>query len=182
MVAPRPYAEERAQRVLVSVAAVAVLAIDALYVTLIQAQGGPPSDEPLVVPFVAGYLGLLAVALGLTLVLPGLLRVGVRGAAAGGLLLMGVLTGFSIGVGVLVAAIVSIAALVVTVSRHPGARPAAAAVAGIVVGVALLLIGLEVAWSHVVCAPTGESGGSIPSLIGPGASYECNNGVLTVQR
>ncbi len=174
--------EQRAPRVLVSVAAIAVVAIDVLYVSLIRAQGGPPSDEPLVVPFVAGYLGLFALALGLTLVLPDLLRVGVRGAAAGGLLLLGVLTGFSIGVGVLVAAIVAIAALVVTVSRHPGARSTAAAVTGVVVGVALLLIGLQLAWSHVVCPSSGQSGGTIPSLVGPGASYDCDNGVLTVHR
>jgi hypothetical protein len=168
--------------VLVSVAAVAVLAIDALYVAIIRAQGGPPSDEPLVAPFVAGYLALLAAGLGATLVVPGLLRVGVRGAAAGGLLLMAVLTGFSIGAGVLVGALVAIAALALTVSRHPSARTVLAAVAGIIVGVALLLVGLQLAWSHVVCSPSGQSGGTIPSLVGVGESYQCSDGVLTVER
>jgi len=46
----------------------------------------------------------------------------------------------------------------------------------------VLAVGLQLAWQQVVCPATGESGGSIASWFGSGGSYECNDGVLTVQR
>ena len=163
-------------------AAIAVAAIDALYLALIQSQGGPPSDTALVTPFVAAYFALIALALAVSLVAPVAVSAGLRGAAAGGLLVMAVLTGFSIGVAVLIPAVISVAAAVITVARHPTRRTVISALAGAVVTVALLVAGLQVAWSYISCPPAGQSGGTMPSFIGPGPSYECDNGVLTVNR
>lgn len=163
-------------------AAIAVVAIDVLYVSLIAGQGGPPSDTPLVAPFVGAYFAVLAISLGVSLVSPMWLKSALRGAATGGLLLMAVLTGFSIGVAVLVAAAIALAALVITLAARPNRGTVIAAITGAVVGVGVLMAGLQFAWSDVVCPASGQGGGTMPSLVGPGASYQCNEGVLTVQR
>ena len=91
---------ERASVVLPSiVAAIAVVAIDVLYVSLIAYQGGAQGSS---VPyFVSGYLGLMA---GLVLLamapIQGVeaFRVPLRAAAAGGLLVLGMIAAMSIGV------------------------------------------------------------------------------------
>jgi hypothetical protein len=81
------------------VAVVVVLAIEILYVSLIAAQGG---SKPALVPyFVSGYLILMAVLVALALIPSPLtegLRVPLRAAAAGGLLVMGMLWAFSVGI------------------------------------------------------------------------------------
>jgi hypothetical protein len=174
--------EQRAPRVLVSVAAIAVAAVDALYLALINSQGGPPPDSVIVTPFVASYLGLMALLLAVSLVTPHAIKAGLRGAAAGGLVAMALLTGFSIGVAVLVPAALGIAAEVVTLADGPTRRATVAAIAGAIVSVAVLAGGLQIAWSYISCPPTGESGGTTASFFGPGASYQCVNGVLTVAR
>jgi O-antigen ligase len=182
MIARASHAEERAPRVLVSVAAVAVVAVDAGYLLLIQSQGGPPSDNPLVTPFVGSYFALMAAALIASLPAPAPLRAGFRGAAAAGLLLAALLTGLSIGAAVLIPAILAIVATVLMVRRSPDRNTVFAAIAGMFVGVALLVVGLQIAWQQVVCPASGESGGSIASWFGSGGNYECNDGVLRVQR
>lgn len=163
-------------------AAVAVVAIDALYVGLVRSQGGPPPDNALVTPFVASYFALIALALAMSLLTPVSVGVGLRGGAAGGLLVMAILTGFSIGVAVLIPALIAIAAAVVTVGGHPRRRSVISAGVGIFVAVAVLAIGLQIAWSYIACPATGQSGGTTASFFGQGASYECDNGVLTVSR
>lgn len=179
MVVPGAHSEERAPRVLVSVAVVAVVAIDVLYLSLIAGQGGPPSDTPLVVPFVGAYFAVLATSLGVSLAAPAWLKAALRGAACAGLLLMAVLTGFSIGVAVLVAAAVALAALVFTLAARPNRRAVGAAIIGGIVGVAILMAGLQLAWSQISCPRTGESSGTTVSLTGQ-SSYRCIEGVLTI--
>jgi hypothetical protein len=165
------------------VATVAVIAIDALYVTIIRSQGGPPSDSPLVAPFVAGFLAAVAIALASSLVVPWpVAKVALRSAAAASLLLTAVLTGFTIGLAVVIPAAIAIVATAWTMSLYPSRASAVEAVAAAVVGLAVVLIGLQLAWQAVTCPSTGESGGSLPTFIGKGATYECSNGVLTVSR
>ncbi len=171
-----------AARVLVAIAVVAIAAIVALYLEIIQAQGGAPPDTPLVVPFVAGFLILMAALLGASLVAPPSLSPALRAGASAGLLALGVLAAMSIGVAVLIAAGLAIASTVLAFNAQPRARSAATAAVAVVVSVALLGAGFEVALNHVVCPPSGESGGSTASFLGHGSSYECRDGVLTVQR
>jgi DMSO/TMAO reductase YedYZ heme-binding membrane subunit len=96
-----------------SVAALAiVLAVDLLYVVLIKAQGGSP--DPYVPFVVATYLAVMAALIAIAMIpRPGLaaMRVPLRVAAALGLLALGFLAIFSIGVPLMVAAILVIVSL-----------------------------------------------------------------------
>ncbi len=182
MIAPLVPGEGRSARVLVAVAVVAIVAIDALYLAIVSSQGGAPPADPLVAPFLASYLGLVAVLLAVSMVAPDPVKAGIRGAASAGLLVVGVLAAFSIGVAVLVAAALCIAALVMVVSRHPSRRTVIAAIAGCAVGVAVLVVGLQVAWQTIQCPASGDAGGTVPTFFGAGTSYECVNGHLTLTR
>jgi len=146
-----------AERVLVAVAVVVIAATEVGYMLLIRAQGGPPSDTPWVVPFVAGYLVLMAALLAASTLVPATARVALRGGASAGLLVLGVLAAFSIGLAVLIAAALALASAVVA---RPRGREVLSAFGGGVIAVALLLAGFQLSWSHVVCPATGQSGGS----------------------
>lgn len=170
-----------AARVLVSVAVVAIAAIVVLYVSLIRSQGGVSTPDVLTVPFVAGYQMLMAVSLGASLFAPPALRPSLRGAASAGLLVLGWLAIFSIGIAILIAAGLAIASTALALNERPGARPVVSAVLAGALAVALLLGGFEFSWHYLVCPSTGESGGTTATLFGPSSSYDCNNGVLTVR-
>jgi hypothetical protein len=147
VIARDPHAEERAPRVLVSVAVAAVVAIDALYLAIIRTQGGSPSDYPLVTPFIAGYFAVVAVALLASLFQAMSVRAFLRGAASGGLLVLAVISALSIGAVVLVAALLSVAATVLTLVRGGRGRDVAFSVVGALVAVVVLIGGLLLAWS-----------------------------------
>lgn len=167
-----------AERVLVAVAVIAIVAIEVGYLLLIRSQGGVPSDTPWVVPFVAGYLVLMAAALALSLVVPDGLRPALSAAASAGLLVLGLLAAFSIGLAVLVVAGLSIAVLVLDVRTRPGTASVLPVVAGAVAAAMLLGVGFQISWTHIVCPPNGESGGSVAGFFG-GSAYDCNDGILT---
>ena len=164
-----------------SVAIVAIVAIAALYLAIIKSQGEQDPVSALVVPFVAGYLVMMAILLAISLGVAPAVRPGLRGAASAGLLALGLLAAFSIGVAVLIAAGLAIAATVLAINERPGARSIVSTAGAAVLAVVVLVAGFQIAWQHPVCPPGGEGGGSIPSLIGHGSTYECNNGVLTVR-
>ncbi len=145
MVASAPHAEERAPRLLVSVAAVALVAIDVLYLGLVQSQGASPF--PLVTWFIAGYFAAVAIALITSLFTPVGVRIGVRGAAAGSLLAMTVMSAMSIGAAVLVPAALCGVATAITIARAPGTRNIVVAIAAIAAGAGAFLAGLQAAWS-----------------------------------
>ena len=166
------------QRVLVGVAVIALAAIVALYLAIVRSQGGAPIDTPWVVPFVAGYLVLMALLLALSLLVPQGVRPVLRGAASAGLLVLGVLAAFSIGVAVLIAAALAMAATFLDLSAKPGARSVASAVAGALVAVVSLLVGFQISWTHIECPPSGESGGTTAGFIHEN-SYQCSDGRLT---
>src|SRR6266849_1424882 len=101
--------ERRLVRVTSLVAFAIVLATDVLYVALIDSQG---QGVPMVyVPrFVAGYLAVMAALIGAAL-LPAreiaVIRFPLRAAAAGGLLVMGLLAAFSVGAPLVVAGLLT---------------------------------------------------------------------------
>ena len=72
----------------------------------------------------------------------------------------------------------AMAATVLAVLASPGGRTWVTLAVGAIAALAILLGGFQVAWSHVVCQPTGQSGGSVAGLFG-GSGYDCNDGVLT---
>lgn len=169
-----------AQRVLVGVAVIATVAIVALYLAIIRSQGGgePSPPDVLTVPFVAGYMLLMALLLAASLVLRAPMRLAFRGAASAGLLALGVLSLFSIGVALLIAGGIATASTVLAVRDQPAGRPVFSPFVGGVVAVALLVVGFEFAWHYLVCPPTGEMGGTTAGFFNS-VSYDCNNGVLT---
>ncbi len=166
---------------LVVVPIVALIAIVAGYLTIIQSQGGPPPSDVLTVPFVATYLLLMAMLLAISLVeRPWIkaLRPALRAAASAGLLALGVLAAFSIGLAIIVAGAFATAATVISIVSAPRRATFIAAAAGAFASLALLAGGFEVAWNVIVCPPTGESGGTTAS----GLAYQCNGGTLTTTK
>lgn len=169
-------------RVTSLVAFAIVLATDALYVALINALG--PGNPMVYVPrFVAGYLAVMAALIGVAL-LPAremaVIRFPLRAAAAGGLLVMGLLAAFSIGVPLVVAGLLTGVALSRT-AREADSAPRWFGAVAAVLAVAVLIAGFEVTERLVVCPETGtSSGGGSGFLTGP-YHYECVNGRLSFQ-
>jgi len=127
------------------VAGVALVAVDVLYLGLVQSQGASPF--PVVTRFIAGFFAVVAIALIGSLFTPPGVRVGVRAAAAGALAAMTVMSAMSIGAAVLVPAALCGAATAVTVARAPGTRNVVIAAACVAAGAAGFLAGLQAAWS-----------------------------------
>ena len=171
---------ERLSVRIVSILAFAiVLATDVLYVVLINAQG--QSAQPYIARFVGGYLAVMAALIAVALVpRPETvrIRVALRAAAAGGLLLMGFLASFSIGLPLVLAGFLVFFTLTRT-ARENRSRPAR--LSGLVaaaVAVAVLLTGLEVTQRLIVCPDEGTQAGGGSGLITGPYQYECNNGTM----
>ena len=162
-----------------AIAFVLVVLTDIVYITLINSQG--PSVQPYIPRFVGGYMAVIAAMIGVALLpraemLP--VRVAFRAAAAAGLLVLGFLTAFSIGVPLTVAGLLMTFALSRT-SREARSRPARfSGLVAAALSVAILLVGLEASQRTIVCAPGSNSAGGGSSLILGSYQYECVNGVL----
>ena len=185
MVSARPYSEGRAARVLVAVPVAGLIAIVAGYIAIIRSQGEPPPDNVTTVPFVAGYLLAMALLLAVSLIEhPAIVRLrpAMRGAAAGGLLVMGVLALMSIGLAIVIVAGMAAAATVLALTARPSLKATLSAVAAAIVSIVLLGVGFAISWQVIVCPATGQSGGTTVGLFGNRTTYECNDGVLTTSR
>ncbi|HET9410306.1 MAG TPA: hypothetical protein VFO75_00345 [Candidatus Dormibacteraeota bacterium] len=179
MVAARPYAEGWATRVLIAVPVVALVAIVAGYIAIVEGQGGPAPSDVLTVPFVAAYLLLMAAILAISLIEDSRiksLRPALRAAASAGLVALGVLSAFSIGAAIMIAALFAIAATVVSIISAPRRATYVGAAIAAVLSVGFLAFGLEVVWNIIICPPTGQSSGTTAT----GISYDCSDGYLTV--
>jgi hypothetical protein len=179
VVAARPYSEGWATRVLVAVPVVALVAIVAGYIAIVESQGGPAPSDVLTVPFVAAYLLLIAVILALSLIeRPTIksLRPALRAAASAGLVALGILAGFSIGPAIMIAAAFAIAATVVSIIGAARRATFIGAAIGALLSVGFLAFGLEVVWNIIICPPTGQSSGTTAT----GINYDCSDGYLTV--
>jgi hypothetical protein len=130
---------------------------------------------------VAGYLAVMAALLIVSVlgISRPAWRLPLRAAAAGGLLVLGVLGLFSVGAPLLIAGGLATAAAVRTL-RVPTSRASLTAAASAVVAVAVLLTGFAVSGRIITCPPTGSmsGGGSGGFLSGP-YYYECVDGHLT---
>jgi hypothetical protein len=149
------------------------------YVLIIRAQESYP-PEAFVVPFVAGYLALMAAMLGASLRAGRLavrLRPVLRAGAAAGLLVMGALALMSIGILLVVAGGLATASAVMTlVGRHWSTFLYEAAAA--LVALALLVAGFEATDRMIICPAKGVSGGSGYGLVTGGYHYTCVDGQL----
>jgi hypothetical protein len=171
--------EGRATRVLVAVAAVLVVVADALYLAIVFNQGVYPL-ESYTTPFIAVYLALMAGLLAATLMRRwgAAVRGAFRAAAAGGLLVLGVLALMSIGLALVIAGGLAAAATVRTLRGPLITSSNLWGVTSAVIAVAVLIAGFEVTERMIVCPSTGSmSGGGSGFLTGP-YYYDCVNGHL----
>lgn len=169
--------ERRAVRVLSLLAFAIVLAVDVLYVNLINAQG--PSDQPYIPRFVAAYLAVMAAMVAIALLprpeVEGI-RVALRATAAAGLFVLGFVAAFSIGPALVLAGFFVLLALIRT-ERRPRARVAnVAAVLAAALSIVVLLVGLEVTQRWIVCAPGSTDSGAGTTLILGAYHYQCVDG------
>jgi hypothetical protein len=173
--------EGRATRVLVAVAIVIVVLVDALYLAIVVNQS-PRPPEVLTFPFVASYLVVMIVLLAVSLMRRWSfgVRTGLRAAAAGGLLVLGVLALFSVGLPLVIAGGLAAAATVRTL-RGPVFTPSnLLGAASAVVAVVVLIAGFEVTQRVIVCPAHGSMGGGGTGFVTGPYYYDCVNGQLTV--
>jgi len=171
--------ERRSVRIASLIAIGIVLATDSLYVVLIRSQGSAP--QVYLPIFVSGYLALMAVLIAIALISrPELARAGaaLRIAALTGLVVLGFVAAFSIGVPLIVAGLLVLVALV----RSTQVAPARFAfVSGVVAGslaLVLLIAGLEVTDRLIVCPDSGTMSGAGRGFVTGPYHYECNEGEL----
>lgn len=161
-------------------AIVFAVATDAVYLVLKLGSGGASLDA-VTVGFIAFYLLALGALLGASLIrrLSAGVRLPLRAAAAGGLLVLGVLAISSIGLPLLIAGAMATGATVRTL-RGPFATPSSlSAVAAAVIAVAVLVAGFEVTERMIVCPGQGSASGGGTGLVTGPYHYECVDGRLT---
>jgi hypothetical protein len=171
--------DARAARFMAWFALVFTVATDAAYLLLKFGQGA--SLDVVTVVFVACYLLAIAALLGGSLMRRwrAAVRLPLRAAAAGGLLVLGVLAISSIGLPLLISGAMATGATVRTL-RGPFATPSSlSAVAAAVVAVAVLVAGFEVTERLIVCPAHGSASGSGTGLVTGAYHYECVDGRLT---
>ena len=167
-----------AERVLIALAVVTIVATDVAYLMLIRTQGGQTAPDVLTVPFVACFMAALASLLaGSLFVAPGA-RPALRAGASAGLVVLGWMGAFSIGVGLLLAALFAIAATVLALAAWPGAVSLASAGITAVLVVGVLVGGFELSWRYLVCPPNVQMSGTTAGFFGT-TTYECIDGRLT---
>jgi hypothetical protein len=174
--------EGRASRMMVFAAFAVVLLTDALYLGLLMSQGDRPPDTAFTVPFVVGYLLLMAGLLGISLLRRRRIvaaRTALRAGAAGGLLVLGVLAAMWIGLALILAGALATGAAVRTVSRPHWKPSAVFGVAAATLAVVLLVAGFEITERMIVCPAHGSMGGGGSGLVTGPYYYDCVNGQLS---
>jgi hypothetical protein len=172
--------EARAARIMAWVALAIVVLEDVAYLLLIRSQAEVAPDA-YTVPFVAGYLLAVAALLGISLLRlpsPGW-RMPLRAGAAGGLLVLGILAAFSIGLPLILAGILATGSAVRTLKGPFWAPTGLFGAAAALAAVAVLVTGFEVTERIIVCPSSGNmSGGGSGFVTGP-YHYECVDGQLS---
>ena len=175
--------EDRTTRVLVAVSIVVGIVMDALYLAIAVNQNtqGQVPPNVYVFPFIVAFLAVMVVLLMVSLMrrwtAPG--RTALRGAAAGGLLVLGVVAMFSIGLPLVIAGAIAAAATVRTVSSDRVMLSTVSAVAAAMIAVAILVAGFEVTDRLIVCPDHGTMGGGGSGFVTGPYYYDCVNGTLS---
>jgi hypothetical protein len=173
--------DTRIARLMTWIALILVLATAAAYIALIKGQGDVAPDA-YTVPFVAGYLLALAALLAYSLMREArpAWRMPLRAAAAGGLLVLGVLAIFSVGLPLVVAGALATGSTVRTPRGPQLTRASLSAVAAAVLAVIVLVAGFEITQRVIVCPATGTSGGGGTGFVTGPYYYDCVDGRLTL--
>lgn len=176
--------DTRPARFMTWFALVIVLATDAAYLSLVRGQTNGVDGQVLdafTLPFVAGYVLAMAALLAASLVRwwSAAARMPLRAAAAGGLLVLGVIAIFSIGLPLVIAGAMTAGATVRTLRGPQLTKSSLSAVVAAVVAVVVLVAGFEVTERMIVCPVHGSmSGGGSGFITGP-YYYDCFNGQLS---
>jgi len=181
MVVSRDTRVGRPTALVVWAAMILVLADLVVYGLLIRGQGEPQPDA-FTVPFVAGYLALMAVALWLSLLdRPTLvtLRPALRATAAAGLLVLGILAAMSIGLPIFAAGVLAAVAAIRALAGPRLRNAVLAELAAAVIAVTVLVGGFELTQRLILCQSSGTIGGSGSGFVTGGYHYQCDNGTLT---
>jgi hypothetical protein len=175
--------DSRPARFMTWFALIIAIATAAAYSFLVRAQGGYTGLDVLTVPFVTGYMVLMAALLAGSLVrgVQAGPRMTMRAAAAAGLLVLGILALFSVGLPLVVAGATATGATVRTL-RGPHLTSASLIAVGVaVLSVALLVGGFEVTERFIACPAHGTSAGGGTGLVTGPYHYECVDGRLSFQ-
>lgn len=170
-------------RALAIAAALIAGAVDVLYVGYVRSQSGHGAGQFLTVPFVAGFIALLAIAAALASrasaepIRPALLAL-----SATGLLATGYVALFSIGLPLVIAGVLAFVAAILSLARSPRPATALQALAGFLVAAVVFVGGFSLTQRAITCPPTGfESGSGQGFLLSGAYHYTCVNGTLTVK-
>jgi hypothetical protein len=169
--------ERRGTRTLIWIALAVPLLMVAVYLSLIRSQGDYPPDM-FTVPFVAGYMLAMVALLTVSLLrqVGPVARAALRGGAAAGLLVLGVVGAFSIGAPLLVAGITAMVGFGTSVDGTRW-RPSLLAAAGaVVICVVVLVLGVDISHRVIVCPPGGNEGGGGAGIVLGSYQYQCVNG------
>jgi hypothetical protein len=183
MVIPGTRQVGRATAALVWGAIVLVLADFIGYQVLLRSQGDTSPDSVATVPFVSGYMLVMAALLCLSLVgQPRLVRLrpAMLASAAAGLLVLGFFGAFSIGVPLFLAGILTTIAAIRALAARNSKNAMLSGVAGAVIALIVLVGGFEVTQRIIVCPSTGSMGGGGSGFLTGAYSYTCVNGTLTL--
>ena len=136
---------------------------------------------PSIVPFIATYLVVIAALLAASLVrrLSPTVRLSFRAGAAGGLLVLGVLALFSIGLPLVVAGVMATGATVRTLRGPLVTSSSLWSVGAAVIAVVVLIAGFEATERMIVCPAHGSSGGGGTRFVTGPYYYDCVDGRLT---
>src|SRR5260370_42419099 len=168
----------RIARLMLIIAIVVAEADEALYLFVIFNQS-PRAPDVLTVPFVASFIQLMAILVGISLLSSAAvvrLRPALGVGAAAGLLVLGVIGAFSVGAPLFLAGAVVLGVAVRTVSRTPALLSILSAFAAALVVVALMVAGVEVTARVIECPADGSSSGSWSGLVTSGFSWNCVGG------
>jgi hypothetical protein len=175
--------DTRAARFMTWFALIVALASDAIYLSLTRGQASGQQGlvlDVFTLPFAAGYVFVLAAMLAASLMhrWKPAVRTSLRAAASGGLLVLGVIAIFSIGLPLVIAGAMATGATVRTLRGPMFTRSSVSAVAAAIAVVVVLVAGFEVTERMIVCPGQGTvTGGGSGFVTGP-YHYECINGRL----
>jgi hypothetical protein len=162
-------------------AMILVLADLVVYGLLISGQGKPQPDA-FTVPFFAGYLTLMALALWMSLLDPPslvTLRPALRAGAAAGLIPLGILGAMSIGLPIFAAGVLAAIAAVRALAGPRLRNAVLSEIAAAVIAVTVLVGGFELTQRLILCPPSGNISVSGSGFVTGGYHYQCVNGTLT---
>lgn len=156
------------------------LVTDALYGVIITSQG-PGAPEVYTPPFVGAYLVLAAGLLALSLFgrIGPAARTAMRAGATAGLLVLGVVAAFSIGLPLMLAGFLAAGATVMAVISSHRAASLLGSGAAVLLAVAVLIAGFEATERLIVCPGTGTMAGGGTGFVTGSYHYECVNGQLS---